>query len=310
MIISQNRYRIRKIKKNIWIYILLIPAFIYYIVFHYLPMYGIIISFKDVSPIGGFREIFFGGEWVGLRYFSQFVRSYYFWNIFRNTIVISLLKLLITFPLPIIFAILVNEVGNKTFKRVVQTISYMPHFLSTVIVVSLVRSFLSYDSGFINNFLESIGRERIYFLGESVYFRKILITMNAWRSMGWGAIIYLAAITGVDTSLYEAARVDGAGKLRQIWHITIPGIASVVIIMLILKVGHILDAGFDEILLLYSELTYDVSDIIDTYVYREGLTNLKYSYTTAVSVFKGIIALVFVLGTNKLAKKMGHHGIW
>jgi len=273
-------------------------------------MYGLIIAFKNVSPLAGFQEIFFGGTWAGLSNFQKFINSPYFWNVFSNTITISIYNLVVTFPTPIILALIFNEIGNKFFKSTVQTISYLPHFLSAVIITSLVYTLLSTDGGLINESLKAFTKEPIFFLGDSRYFRTILISMNLWSTIGWGSIIYIAALTGVDVELYEAAKIDGAGKLKQLIHITIPGIISVIIVMLILKIGHIMDAGFENILLLYSPQVYDVADIIDTFVYREGLGKLQFSYTTAVSLFKSVIGFALVIMTNSIAKKFDQKGIW
>ena len=272
-------------------------------------MFGITIAFKDVTPYGGLSEMF-TAPWVGLKHFKKFFDSYYFWNILGNTLNISLRKLLFGFPAPIIFALLINEIGSIKFKKVVQTISYLPHFISSVIMAGLLYNVLSTNGGIINELIRLCGGEPKYFLGESQYFVNVIVVSSIWQGVGWGSIIYLAAITGIDTSLYEAARIDGANKAQQMWYITLPCIMGVACTMLILNLGHILDAGFDQILLLYSEGVYDVADIIDTYVYREGLLNLNYSYTAAVGLFKSVVGCLMVLLVNGIVKKMGQEGIW
>jgi len=297
------------IKKNKLYYLLLLPGVVYYLIFHYIPLYGIIVAFKDVTPFDGIEGIF-NSEWVGLRHFKDFTNSYYFWNIMRNTVLISFYKLLFGFPAPIILALLLNEVRGKLFKKTVQTISYLPHFLSMVIVAGLVTILLTTDGGLVNILLGKLGLEPIFFLGDKQYFRSVLVVSSIWKEIGWGSIIYLAAIAGIDPQLYEAARADGAGRLRQIWHITLPGMTFIIVFMFIFSIGGLLNAGFEQIFLLYSPPVYEVADIIDTYVYRRGLMEMQYSFAAAVGLFKSVIALALILGTNYLAKKLKQEGIW
>ncbi|WP_238178013.1 ABC transporter permease [Paenibacillus contaminans] len=297
------------IKKNKLYYLLLLPGVVYYLIFHYIPLYGIIVAFKDVTPFDGIEGIF-NSEWVGLRHFKDFTNSYYFWNIMRNTVLISFYKLLFGFPAPIIMALLLNEVRGKLFKKTVQTISYLPHFLSMVIVAGLVTILLTTDGGLVNVLLGKLGLEPIFFLGDKQYFRSVLVVSSIWKEVGWGSILYLAAIAGIDPQLYEAARADGAGRFRQIWHITLPGMTFIIVFMFIFSIGGLLNAGFEQIFLLYSPPVYEVADIIDTYVYRRGLMEMQYSFATAVGLFKSVIALVLILGTNYLAKRLKQEGIW
>ncbi|RAV20893.1 sugar ABC transporter permease [Paenibacillus contaminans] len=306
---SKRNVRLTLLKKNKLFYWLLLPGTIYFLIFHYIPLYGVVIAFKDVTPFDGFEGIF-TSEWVGLKHFENFVNSYYFWNIMRNTVLISLYRLLFGFPAPIILALLINEVRIEAFKRIVQTISYLPHFLSMVIVAGLVTTLLTTDGGIVNVFLQKLGFDSIFFLGDKSYFRSVLVVSGIWKEVGWGTIIYLAAIAGIDPQLYEAAVVDGAGRFKQMWHITLPGIMFIVVIMFIFAVGGLLNAGFEQILLLYSPTVYDVGDIIDTFVYRRGLLEMQYSFAAAVGLFKSVIALVLIIGTNYIAKKLGHDGIW
>ncbi len=307
---ASDRSRFSKIMaKYKFYYILALPGLLYFLIFHYGPMIGILMAFKDFKPFDGYMGII-TGEWVGLANFKRFFESYYFGNILRNTLVISGQKILFGFPAPIILALLLNEVRNMRFKKVVQTISYMPHFLSMVVVMGILRKLLAVDTGYINYFIKQLGGEPIMFLADERYFRSVLVISEVWQTVGWGTIIYLAAITGINPQLYEAATMDGATHMQQAIHITIPSIMSVVVIMLILRVGHILDAGFLQIFLLYSPSVYSVADIIDTFVYREGLGKMNYEYATAVGLFKSIIALIMVLGTNILTKKLGQEGIW
>ncbi|SDD07398.1 putative aldouronate transport system permease protein [Paenibacillus sp. UNCCL117] len=294
---------------NRFYYLLIIPGMLYFIIFDYIPMFGVIIAFKDISPFEGVEAVL-TGEWVGFKHFIKFWNSYYFWNVMRNTLLISMYKLVIGFPASIVLALLLNELKNAVFKRVVQTISYLPHFISTVVVAGLIMMVLSTDSGMINAAVVAFGGEPIHFLGSPEYFRSILVASHVWQSIGWGSILYLAAMTSIDPGLYEAAKMDGASRLRQMWHITLPGITHVIVIMLIFSIGGLLNAGFEKVLLLYSPSVYEVADIIDTYVYREGLTSLQYSFATAVGLFKNILAMILILGANYIAKKMNQTGIW
>lgn len=299
------------IKKHRLFYMLLIPGLVFFIIFKYVPLYGVIIAFKDVPPFASFAEML-TAPFVGLKHFVNFMSSHFFGQLMRNTLVISGLKLLFSFPAPIIFALLLNEIRQEKFKRTIQTISYLPHFISMVVVCGLLTLLLSTDGGFVNGILMQLGwiKEPIYFLGEPRYFRSILVISSVWQGVGWSAIIYLAALTSIDPQLYEAATMDGAGMLRRMWHITLPGISNIIVIMFILAVGGILDAGFEQVLLLYSPPVYEVGDIIDTYVYRQGIINFQYSFSTAVSLFKSVIAMALILVTNFVAKLMGHDGIW
>lgn len=290
-------------------YLLVLPGILYFVIWHYLPMFGIIIAFKDVSPYGGLMEML-TSEWVGLEHFQKFFNSYYFWNVLRNTLNISVQKLIFGFPAPIILALLLNEITHVHYKRVVQTISYLPHFISSVIMAGLMYNVLSTNGGIVNEVIKLFGGQPVFFLGESKYFVQTLVVSSIWQGVGWGSIIYLAAITGIDSQLYEAARIDGANKWQQMVHITLPGVLGVASIMLIMNLGNILNAGFEQILLLYSPSVYDVADIIDTYVYREGLINLNYSYSSAVGLFKSVIGLILVLSVNWIVKKSGQTGIW
>lgn len=305
----KKRSRWAAVKKHRFYYYLILPGILYFLIFDYVPMFGVIIAFKDISPFEGVRGIW-TGEWVGFDHFIRFFDSYYFWNVLRNTFLISFYNLLFGFPAAIILALLMNELKNGLFKRIVQTVSYLPHFISTVVVAGLIMMMLSTDNGLLNAIIVFFGGEPILFLGEPKYFRTILVVSHVWQTVGWGTILYLAAMAGIDPGLYEAARIDGANRFRQAWHITVPGISHVIVIMLILSIGGLLNAGFEKVLLLYSPAVYGVADIIDTYVYREGLTSLNYSFATAVGVFKNLLAMVLILGANYIAKRMNQTGIW
>lgn len=292
-------------KKYSALSLMLLPVIAYYIIFHYAPMYGAIIAFKDYS----FMKGILGSPWVGLDQFRRMFSSYSFFEVFRNTLLISLYKLITGFPAPIVFAILLNELRCARFKKVVQTISYLPHFLSWVILGGMFMQLLSL-SGPVNIMLGKLGITPIYFLGDTSYFRGVLVVTSLWKSVGWGSIIYLAALTGIDPQLYEAARMDGAGKLKQILHVTLPSLVPVITIMFIFSVGSIINDDFDQIFNLYNEAVYSVGDVISTYNYRVGLINNEYSYSTAVGLFKNVIAIALIVTTNFAAKKYNDYGIW
>lgn len=296
-------------KKHQFFYLLMVPGMVYFLIFHYIPMAGVAIAFKDVTPFDGLQGIIHG-DWVGFAQFKRFFASYYFWNVLGNTVIISFYKLFFGFPAPILFALLLNEVTSKWFKRSVQTISYLPHFISMVVVAGLLTNLLSTNNGILNAIMLAIGKQPISFLSDPAYFRTILVMSDIWQSIGWGSILYLAAMTGIDPQLYEAAKMDGANRLRQVWHITLPGISFVISILLILNVGRFLEAGFEQIFLLYSPAVYQVADIVDTYVYREGLLQMQYSFAAAIGMFKNIVGMTLILVSNYIVKKMDQPGLW
>lgn len=303
---KKNGYRI---KTFLPIYLLMAPGLLMLFIFSYIPMAGIFIAFKDVSPFGGLKGMF-EAPWVGFAQFERFFSAHYFWNILGNTLSISIKKLIVGFPAPIILALLLNELTHAKFKKVVQTVSYLPHFISTVILSGLIITLLSTNGGLVNQIIVLFGGDPIFFLGSPKYFQGVLVVSNLWKTVGWNSIIYLAAITGVDMEQHEAAIIDGANRFQRAIYITLPSIMNIIVIMLILAVGGLLNAGFEEILLLYSPAVYSVADVIDTYVYREGIVNLEYSYTTAVNLFKSVISLILVGGTNWISNKLGQNGIW
>ncbi len=293
------------VKKEKFLYIMMLPVIMYFIVFHYAPMFGIILAFKNFSPFRGFV----GSPWVGLRHFQNLFGSPEFGMILGNTIWISLIKLFWGFPAPIILALLLNEVRNAGFKRVVQTVSYLPHFLSWVIIGSLVTFMLSLN-GPINELTKLFGQEPRQFLLESSIFRSLLVVTDIWKGVGWGTLLYLASISGIDQNLYEAAYIDGAGRLKQTTYITIPSIKGVVIILFIFNIGGILSAGFEQIFILQNPMVRQVSEIVDTYVYKRGIVSAQYSFATAVGIFKSVVGLILISGTNYLAKKVGEEALW
>jgi putative aldouronate transport system permease protein len=289
------------------LYLLLLPGILYYAMYRYAPMYGAIIAFKDFNIMDGMLGSPWADPWY--KHFAYFYDSPYFNQILTNTFLISLYKMVLGVPPGIILAIMLHEVGNQKFKKFVQTISYMPHFLSWVIIYGILIAFLSESSGLVNLMIKENYGHSIPFLTSTDWFRSILVGSEIWQGVGWSAIIYLAAISGIDPTLYEAAKVDGAGRLRKIWHITLPGIRNIICLMLILKIAHMLDAGFDQIYIMYNIQVYPVSDIVDTWVFRTGLEQWNFSLASAVGLFKSAISLVLVLAANRIASKWGE-GIW
>ncbi|MEG1426633.1 MAG: ABC transporter permease subunit [Oscillospiraceae bacterium] len=288
-----------KIWRNRYIYLMILPVVIYFVVFKYWPMGWLAIAFKDYKILKGFS----GSEWIGLQHFQTLFSNPDFFKLIGNTLLLNIYSLAFCFTSPIIFAILLNEIKNSAFKRVTQTISYLPHFLSTVIMVSMVMTFLSPSLGVLNNIMSSMGLEKINFLSEPQYFRTIMVISGIWQQVGWGSIIYLSALTGIDPSLYEAATVDGASKFKQILHITLPGISTTIIIMLILQIGNLMSVNFEKIYLFQNPLNLSVSETLPTYVYKMGMINSNYGLATAIGLFNSVISLGLVLFANRVSKK-------
>ncbi|WP_411955788.1 ABC transporter permease [Cytobacillus oceanisediminis] len=286
---------------------MLLPGLLWYLIYKYLPMYGVLIAFKDYS----FTDGIIGSDWANpwYKYFQQFVESPYFTQLMANTFLISFYKLFFGMIPAIALAILLNECRISWFKSLIQTLSYMPHFLSWVIIYGICIALLSESTGLFNRWLIEVGGNAIPFMTSTDWFRTILVGSEVWQNLGWGAIIYLAAIAGINPSLYEAAKVDGASRIRMIWHITLPGIRNVIIMLFILKLGHMLDAGFEQIYIMYNIQVYPVADIIDTWVFRTGLEQMNFSLAAAVGLFKSAIGLVLVIGANRIARRWGE-GIW
>ena len=299
----------KKIWKYRFYYYLALPGLVYFIIFHYVPMAGALIAFKDISPFDGLQG-FFDAPWVGLKHFERFTSSVYFYDVIENTLIISGLKILFGFPAPIIFALLLNEVLRMSLKRVMQTISYLPHFISWVVTAGMITALLATSGGLITETINDFTGSSINFLGNKDYFVGILVASHVWKTIGWSSIIYLAAMSSIDPALYESARIDGANRLQMAWHITLPSIMFVIVIMFLLEIGNLLEAGFEQILLLYSPSVYKVADIIDTFVYREGLLALKYSFAAAVGLFKAVIAFFLLYTANRLANRLGQTGLW
>lgn len=291
-----------------WLYLIMLLPAVYYAMFCYYPMYGVTIAFKQYKPKLGIL----GSPWAsqhGMKYILQVVNDPYFWTVFKNTIVLNLINLLLTFPAPIILALLLNEITSAHYKRLVQTITYLPHFLSTVVVVGMMNSMFN-STGIVNEILSSMGFDKIAFLNDAQYFRPMYIGSNIWQNVGWDSIIFLSALSGLDMNLYEAARIDGAGRWKQTIHITIPGILPTIIIMLILAMGKIMNVSYQKVLLMMTGSNQSVSDVISTYVYRRGITKADFSYATAVNLFQSLISLLFVGVTNWISRKTSETSLW
>ncbi|MDQ0086950.1 putative aldouronate transport system permease protein [Paenibacillus anaericanus] len=294
------------VKRNKLLYLMILPGLLYFIIFKYMPMGGLVIAFQDYQPFQGIL----GSQWVGFKHFIRLFTEPTFFMLLRNTLILFAMNIIFFFPLPIILALMLNEVRSRYLKNFVQTIIYIPHFMSWVIIVSITYVFLTLDGGVINEMIVSLGGKKISFLTSSEWLRTIYIGQIIWKELGWSTIIYLAAITVVDPQLYEAAEMDGAARLRKTWHVTLPAIRPVIITLLILKIGSTLDLGFEHMYLLLNSLNRDVAEIFDTYIYTAGMKNGQLSYSTTVGMFKGVVGLVLVMASNKLAKKLGEDGVY
>lgn len=291
--------------KNWQLYLLFLLPLTYYVVFRYYPMYGALIAFKKYDAHKGI----IGSEWVGLKYFKMFLEDPYFYKVLRNTLLLSFYTIIFGFPAPILFSLLLNEVIHEKYKKLVQTVTYIPHFISIVVVCGMLSEFLS-RQGFFNIIRGMLGLKAINFLQFPQYFRTIYVTSNIWQNMGWNAIIYLAALSNLDPQLYQAAEIEGINRLQKAWYITLPGLVPTITIMLIMRIGNIMNVGYEKVLLLYSSTTYEVADIIGTYVYRRGLLEASFSYATAIGLFQSLIAVVLLTFANSLSKKLGETSLW
>lgn len=293
------------IRKHKMIYLMALPVILFYLIFHYAPMYGAVIAFQNYNPADGIL----GSQWVGLANFQEFFQSRIFVRVLTNTLRISITSLIFGFPAPIILALLINELRSKPFARVTQTITYLPHFISLVVVCGMIKDFTT-EKGIITQICSLFGMEPQNMLNNPSMFVPIYVVSDIWQGIGWGSIIYLAALAGIDQELYEAAKIDGAGKFRQLLNITLPGIAPTIVVMLILKMGGLINVGNEKIILLYNPLTYEVADVISSYVYRRGLEDFAWSFSTAVGLFNSAINAVLIFGTNFISRKINHTSIW
>ncbi|QNM15130.1 MULTISPECIES: ABC transporter permease subunit [Fusobacterium] len=288
------------------LYLILLPFILWYMVFMFKPMYGMIIAFKDYSLFRGIS----GSEWIGFKNFKDFLTSPYFYVTLKNTLMLNVYSLFLEFPFAILLALMLNEVKNKYFKTIVQTASFIPYFIAVVVATGITINILSPSTGVINVFLEKLGFERVYFLAKPEFFRGIFTGMNMWKSAGFNAVIYLAALTAVDEQLYEAARIDGANKFKQLKHITIPAIIPTIVVMLVLKVGSMLNVAFETVLLLYQPATYETADVISTYVYRTGMLMQDFGLATAVGIFNAVVGFILVYSANKWSKRVTQSSLW
>jgi putative aldouronate transport system permease protein len=295
----------QELLKNKYLYLIAVPVVVYYIIFCYLPMFGAVIAFKNYEMGKGI----IASSWVGLKHFKDFFGGVYFKRTFFNTIKISCYEIIFGFPAPIIFAFLMNELRNEAFKKTVQTITYLPHFISMVVICGMIVDFFS-SNGIVTEILSFFGGEKINYVGDPRYFRAVYVATGIWQGIGWGSIIYLAAFTGIDQELYEAAAIDGAGRFRRMLHISLPGIAPTITIMLIMRIGTIMSVGYEKIILLYGPTTYEVADVISSYAYRMGISGARYSFSTAVGLFQSVINFALLLFANGFSKKLTDSGLF
>lgn len=292
-------------KKNYELYIIILPVLAFYILFHYKPMYGALIAFQNYNPLKGI----WGSKWVGFANFIDFFNNIYFWRLITNTLTISISSIIVGFPAPIILALMINEVKNKKFARVVQSVSYMPHFISLVVICSMIINFTN-DGGFITSFAEIFGYNKGPMMTQPNLFVPVYVLSGIWQEVGWGSIIYIAALAGVDQALYDASKIDGAGRWKQMLHVTLPGISPTIIIMFILRMGNMLNVGFEKIILLYNSGTYSTADVISSYVYRMGIEQMNFSFSTAVGLFNSAINIVLLVAANWFSKKVSETSLW
>lgn len=293
-------------RKGLIMLSLLLPGILYYGIFRYVPMWGTIIAFQNFNPFAGFLK----SPWVGFKHFEAFFQSIYFSRLIGNTLALSMYGILFSFPVPILFALLLNEVRFKRFRSAIQSISYFPHFISTVIICGLLKVFLSPSTGFINALIVRLGSAPVEFLQQPHWFRTIYIGSDIWQTMGWNSIIYYATLTSVDTSLYEAAEIDGANRLQKILFISVPALIPTITTLLLMSLGNALNVGYEKVLLLYNPATYETADVISTYVYRTGLTGMQYSFAGAVSLFNSLVGVIIVVTFNTLARRLGDTSLW
>jgi len=297
----------KRIKYDRSLYVMLLPVIAFYLLFKYSPMVGEIIAFKNYRFVDGI----FGSDWVGLKHFRMLFASSDFWRVLRNTLLLNVYSLVFGFPVPILLALLLNEIRLEGFKRLIQNLLYIPHFISWVVLGGILIAMLSPSTGVINLILHHVfGMEPVYFMASSGWWPVVYTVSSIWREAGWGTILYLAAMAAIDPQLYEAAKIDGANKLRQIWHITLPGIRSTIAVLLILRMGSMMDVGLEQTLSLQNDSVLDVADVISTYVYRVGLQNMNYSYTTALGLFQSLISLILVVSVNRIIRLFGERGLW
>ncbi|MFK7693279.1 ABC transporter permease [Paenibacillus sp. HJGM_3] len=292
--------------RNYELYLFLLPTLAYFIVFHYIPIYGVQIAFKNFIAVKGIL----GSPWTGFDHFERFFASNQFWTVLRNTVGLSVYELLVSFPAPILLALMLNQVGNGKFRKLVQTVTYAPHFISTVVIVGMLYLFLSPRSGLVNHVIEAFGGTPIFFMAEAEWFKTIFVFSGIWQNVGWATIIYLAALSSISPDLHEAAVMDGANKLQRIRHVDLPGIMPTIVILLILNIGHLMTVGFEKVYLMQNVLNIDSAEIIQTYVYKAGLLNGQFSYSAAIGLFNSVINFILLVSVNQAAKQMKQSSLW
>ena len=295
----------KKIKKSKYLYLMMLIPIVYYVLFHYMPLYGVLISFKDYKVAKGV----WGSPWVGFKWFEKFLTDEYFWKLVRNTLLLNIYGLLWGFPIPIALALMLNEVSSSGFKRIIQSVSYLPHFISTVVVCGMVMNFLSLD-GIINRFVAFLGFDKIKFMLMPEWFRTVFTASGIWQTCGWTSIIYLSALTAVDQEVLEAAMIDGTNRFQKIRYVTLPSIAPTISIMLIMQLGKLMSLGYEKIILLYNGSTYETADVISSYVYRRGILNNDFSYSTAVGLFQSVVGVLLLICSNTITKKLSENSLW
>ena len=307
---ATKKTQFQRFKQLVWrdryLLLMFLPFFAYYFIFKYIPMSGLVIAFKNYKPG---RGIYYG-KWVGLKWFSQFFASPYAFRLIRNTVLLSLYSLVFGFPIPILFAVCVTEIKSDPLRKTVQTISYLPHFFSTVVVVGMIKNFFSLNSGIVNVIIEGISGNKVNFLGDPAWFRTLYVGSGIWQNFGFSAIIYIAAIAGIDPTLYEAGKIDGITRFKQVWYITLPMIAPTIIVLFILQVGKVMNIGFEKVFLLYSPAVYETGDVISTYVYRQGIESMNFSSSTAIGFFNSVVNFIFVFIANQLCRKATEQSLW
>ncbi|MFD0711922.1 ABC transporter permease [Paenibacillus sp. GCM10027626] len=292
--------------KNYELYLFLLPAVAFILIFHYAPIYGVQIAFKDFDPVKGIT----GSDWAGLTHFQRFIESPYFFTVLKNTVIISLYTLLIGFPAPLIFALLINQLTSKKYRRFIQTVTYAPNFISMVVIVGMILLFLSPSSGLVNHVIQLFGGDPIHFMAKPELFSTVYVLSEVWQTTGWGAIIYLAALSGINPELHEAAMMDGASKMKRIRHVDLPGIAPTIVILLIFSMGNVLSVGFEKIYLMQNSLNISSSEIISTYVYKVGLQGGQFSFSAAVGLLNNIVNFILLIAVNQAARKVSEHSLW
>lgn len=295
----------KKIKKSKYLYLMMLIPIVYYVLFHYMPLYGVLISFKDYKVAKGV----WGSPWVGFKWFEKFLTDEYFWKLVRNTLLLNIYGLLWGFPIPIALALMLNEVSSSGFKRIIQSVSYLPHFISTVVVCGMVMNFLSLD-GIINRFVAFLGFDKIQFMLMPEWFRTVFTASGIWQTCGWTSIIYLSALTAVDQEVLEAAMIDSTNRFQKIRYVTLPSIAPTISIMLIMQLGKLMSLGYEKIILLYNGSTYETADVISSYVYRRGILNNDFSYSTAVGLFQSVVGVLLLICSNTITKKLSENSLW